>query len=139
MCIRDSEQNLRNLEENNVDFELTLLVDTDIDKTSSSTPLTMVKSNPIEVGPDVEEIGLTLGNYIFIAAGIVGVIAILLAAFRIFRGASGPMEEYTNFDDQQYGNYLPADDQVANSALGGAQSIFHQPPSPPPLPPDTDD
>ncbi|DAC25961.1 MAG TPA: hypothetical protein D7H76_02475, partial [Candidatus Poseidoniales archaeon] len=68
-----------------------------------------------------------------------GAIAILLAAFRIFRGASGPMEEYTNFDDQQYGNYLPADDQVANSALGGAQSIFHQPPSPPPLPPDTDD
>ena len=52
-----------------MDFELTLLVDTDIDKTSSSTPLTMVKSNPIEIGPDVEEIGLTLGNYVFIAAG----------------------------------------------------------------------
>ena len=134
-----NEQNLRNLEENNVDFELTLLVDTDIDKTSSSTPLTMVKSNPIEVGPDVEEIGLTLGNYIFIAAGLAGAIAILFSAFRIFRGASGPMEEYTNFDDQQYGNYLPIDDQVANSALGGAQPIFQQPPSPPPLPPDMDD
>ena len=62
-----NEENLRNLEDNIMDFDLTMLVDTDIDKTSSSTPLRMVKSNPVQVGPDVEEIGLTVGNYAVIA------------------------------------------------------------------------
>ena len=65
-----NEQNLRNL--GRIMRTNSRLVDTDIDKTSSSTPLTMVKSNPIEIGPDVEEIGLTLGNYVFIAAGLIG-------------------------------------------------------------------
>ena len=62
-----------------------------------------------------------------------------LAMATLFDTTIGPMEEYTNFDGQQYGDYLPSQDQVANSPLGGAQSIFQQPPSPPPLPPDQDD
>ena len=131
-----NEANLRNLEDNTMDFDLTMLVDTDIDKTSSSTPLRMVKSNPIQVGPDVEEIGLTVGNYAIIAAGIIGALAILVAAFRIVRGAGGPMEEYTNFEPESYTSFLPIEDKVANSALGGAQSIFEQPPSPPSEPTD---
>ncbi len=131
-----NEANLRNLEDNTMDFDLTMLVDTDIDKTSSSTPLRMVKSNPIQVGPDVEEIGLTVGNYAIIAAGVIGALAILVAAFRIVRGAGGPMEEYTNFEPESYTSFLPIEDKVANSALGGAQSIFEQPPSPPSEPTD---
>lgn len=133
-----NEANLRNLEENSMDFDLTLLVDTDIDKTSSGTPLRMIKSNPVQQGPDVEEIGLTVGNYAVIAAGLLGALAILFTAFRVFRGASGPMEEYTNFDSGDYSSYLPIQDSVANSALGGAQSIFHQSPAPPPDPDDRD-
>ncbi|MEC7169631.1 MAG: hypothetical protein VXW08_01285, partial [Candidatus Thermoplasmatota archaeon] len=73
-----NEENLRNLEDNIMDFDLTMLVDTDIDKTSSSTPLRMVKSNPVQVGPDVEEIGLTVGNYAIIAAGVILTLAILV-------------------------------------------------------------
>ena len=121
-----NEANLRNLEENSMDFDLTLLVDTDIDKTSSGTPLRMIKSNPVQQGPDVEEIGLTVGNYAVIAAGLLGALAILFTAFRVFRGASGPMEEYTNFDSGDYSSYLPIQDSVANSALG--RRSIHIPP-----------
>tara|TARA_Y100001935_G_scaffold26351_3_gene19811 strand:+ start:4945 stop:8232 length:3288 start_codon:yes stop_codon:yes gene_type:complete len=121
------EDNLRNLEDNSMLFALTLLVDTDIDKTSSSTPLTMLKSNPVDEGPNVEEIGLTLGNYLLIAVGVIGALAILFTAVRIVRGAGGPMEEYTNFEPLGLPPDLPIHDHIANSALGGAQEIFSQP------------
>ena len=83
------------------------------------------------------------GNIIFILVGLVILVAVLLATFRIIRSASSPLEEISTFDDYEYTQgkpfnlpslptapELPSEEKVANSMYGGSEEIFKQPPPP---------
>jgi hypothetical protein len=138
-----TENNLRNLAENTMNFELSLQVDGDIDKTSSNAYVNMVKIDPIEEGPDAGKIAGLAGNILFIIIGLIIFSVILVVTFRIVRSASSPLEELSSFDDYDYaqGNTfnsgslpgapeLPSSDKIANSMYGGSKEIFEQPPPP---------
>jgi uncharacterized membrane protein len=138
-----TEENLRNLEDNLVNFQLFLEVDGDIDKVSKSASIDMVKIDPVEDGPDAGAIAGLAGNILFIIIGFILLSVILVATLRVMRSASSPLEEISSFDDYEYtqGNYfnsdslpgapeLPSADKVANSMYGGSKEIFEQP-SPP--------
>ena len=138
-----TENNLRNLAENTMNFELSLQVDGDIDKTSSNAYVNMVKIDPIEEGPDAGKIAGLAGNILFILIGLIIFSVILVVTFRIVRSASSPLEELSSFDDYDYaqGNTfnsgslpgapeLPSSDKIANSMYGGSKEIFEQPPPP---------
>ena len=141
-----TDENLRNLNNNSEIFKLPLNVDGDIDKVSMSASIQMFKIDPVDPGTNAGEYAGIAGNIIFILIGLVILVAVLLATFRIMRSASSPLEEISTFDDYEYtqGNNfnpsslptapeLPSEDKVANSMYGGSEEIFKQPP--PPLPP----
>jgi uncharacterized membrane protein len=141
-----TEDNLRNLDENIMNFQLYLEVDGDIDKVSKSASINMFKLDPIEEGPDTGAIAGLAGNILFILVGLILLIAVLVATIRIMRSASSPLEEISSFDDYEYTQNssfnsdplpgapeLPSADKVANSMYGGSKELFEQPPPPLPL------
>tara|TARA_B100001142_G_scaffold117274_1_gene119519 strand:- start:100 stop:1413 length:1314 start_codon:yes stop_codon:yes gene_type:complete len=138
-----TEENLRNLEGNQVNFQLFLEVDGDIDKVSKSASVDMVKIDPVDDGPDAGAIAGLAGNILFIIIGLILLSVVLVATLRVMRSASSPLEEISSFDDYEYtqGNNfnsdslpsapeLPSADKVANSMYGGSKEIFEQPPPP---------
>ena len=146
-----SDENLDNLMENEMSFDLVLEVDGDRDKVSMAGTLKLVKPVPDETGPDVEETAWWAGNIIFLLLGVGIVIAVIVASVRIFASASAPMEEVSTLADYEMtvdgsgwddssgipqAPSLPPDDEVANSMYGGTKEIFEQAPEmpPPPMP-----
>ena len=142
-----TEDNLKNLDNNTMTFQLFLEVDGDIDKVSKSANINMYKIDPIEEGPDAGALAGIAGNLLFIIIGLILLVAVLVSAFRIMRSASSPLEEISSFDDYEYTQgsgfgseslpgapELPSADKVANSMYGGTKEIFQQPPPPLPIP-----
>ena len=138
-----TEENLRNLEDNQVNFQLFLEVDGDIDKVSKSASIDMVKIDPVDDGPDAGAIAGLAGNILFIIIGLILLSVVLVATLRVMRSASSPLEEISSFDDYEYTQSntfhsdslpgapeLPSSDKVANSMYGGSKEIFEQPPPP---------
>lgn len=136
--IRD--ENLENLAANIVDFNVTLVVISDLDTTSRTAEITLLKPDPIPEGTDVKEVGWLAANFAIVAVGIAIIGAVLLASFRVLRDASAPLEEYSSigdysmtvdgWDGEKLGaKDLPSADEIANSMFGGSQEIFQQPPA----------
>ncbi|MEC7700212.1 MAG: hypothetical protein VX652_00235, partial [Candidatus Thermoplasmatota archaeon] len=148
------EENLENLQENLVEFNITLMIISELDTTSKTTQITLVKPVPIQEGPDVEEVAWQGANYILIAVGLAIIIAVLVVTFRVLRSARSPLEEVSTLDDYKMTvdgwdgkkfeeDQLPSADDIANSMYGGSKELFEQPPpiaptadEPPPPPPD---
>lgn len=152
--VRD--ENLENLAENIVDFNVTIVVISDLDTTKKTTMITLYKPDPIPEGPDVEEVGWMAANFALVAIGVAVMAAVLLATFRVIRSARAPLEEHSSLEDYRMGvgswgfgsdgsgdgistKELPSADEIANSMYGGSKELFEQPPSPreesPPPPP----
>jgi len=147
-----NQENLDNLANNTMTFNVILSVDSDIDKVSVSTPIQLVKTIQEEDGPDVGFMAKVAANLVFVIAGLVAMGVVFVITFRIVREASAPLEEYSSIDDysQSFVNLgddgavpaapeLPAADEVANSMYGGSAEIFENPAAempPPPLPED---
>ena len=147
-----NQENLDNLANNTMTFNVILSVDSDIDKVSVSTPIQLVKTIQEEDGPDVGFMAKVAANLVFVIAGLVAMGVVFVITFRIVREASAPLEEYSSIEDysQSFVNLgddgavpaapeLPAADEVANSMYGGSAEIFENPAAempPPPLPED---
>ena len=143
-----TQENLDSLAQDQMTFELTLDVDSDIDKISRTVMITLVRPVPIDEGPTVEEAAWFGGNVIFILVGVVVILGVLLVAFRTMRSATSPLEEISSLDDYEMSvsgsgwseggvpqaPSLPSSDEEANSMYGGAKEIFDQPPPPMPEP-----
>jgi len=132
--------NLDNLPSNVIEFNVSLVVISDLDTTSKTTLITLYKPDPIPEGPDVEQVAWEGANYLLIAFGVVVIGAILLSSFRIFRGARAPLEESSSLEDYRMTvqgwdgskageGTLPSADEVANSMFGGSQELFEQSPT----------
>ena len=148
------EENLENLQENLVEFNITLMIISELDTTSKTTQITLVKPVPIQEGPDVEEVAWQGANYVLIAVGLAIIIAVLVVTFRVLRSARSPLEEVSTLGDYKMTvdgwdgkkfeeDQLPSADDIANSMYGGSKELFEQPPpiaptadEPPPPPPD---
>ena len=139
-----TENNLKNLENNTENFQLSLNVDGDIDKVSRSATINMLKIDPIDKGPDAGVIAGLVGNLLFFLIGFILLVVVLVATLRIVRSAQSPLEEISSFDDYEYTQSsgfnqdippsapeLPSADKIANSMYGGSKDLFEQPP---PLP-----
>jgi len=139
-----TENNLKNLENNTENFQLSLNVDGDIDKVSRSATINMLKIDPIDEGPDAGVIAGLVGNLLFFLIGFILLVVVLVATLRIVRSAQSPLEEISSFDDYEYTQSsgfnqdippsapeLPSADKIANSMYGGSKDLFEQPP---PLP-----
>ena len=147
-----NQENLDNLAENTMTFNVVLTVDSDIDKVSATTTIRLVKTVPIEDGPDVGFMAKLAANIVFVIAGLVAMIVVSVMTFRIVKEARAPLEEYSSIEDysSSFVNLgddnsvpaapdLPAADEVANSMYGGSAEIFENPAAempPPPLPTD---
>ena len=140
-----TDENLDSLAEDSMTFKLTLDVDSDIDKISRTVMVTLLRPVPLDDGPTAGEAAWLGGNILFLIAGLVAIVAILLVTFRTMRSATSPLEEISTLDDYEMsvtgGDWapshppappLPSSDEVANSMYGGSKEIFEQPP--PPLP-----
>ena len=141
-----TEENLDSLSDNSMTFELTLDVDSDIDKISRTVMITQLRPVPIDDGPTAEEAAWFGGNILFLLAGVVVVLALLAVTLRTMRSATGPLEEISSLDDYEMSVQevlvlwrpsrspsLPSSDEVANSMYGGTKEIFEQPPPPIPV------
>jgi hypothetical protein len=144
------QENLDNLANNTMNFNVILTIDSDIDKVSISSPIELVKTIQVEEGPDVGFMTEVAANIVFIIAGIVAMGVVLVITFRVVKEARAPLEEYSSIDDYSpsfvdFGGDgtvppapdLPAADEVANSMYGGSADIFENPAAempPPPLP-----
>ena len=139
------QENLDNLFSNSVDFGITLNVISELDTASRPSQITLIKTEPIVVGPDPEEIAWKGANYLVIALGLSIMGGVLLAAFRILRSARSPLEEFSSLEDYNMmvdgwdgsktdSEELPSADDVANSMYGGSKDLFEQPPAPSQLP-----
>ena len=84
--VRD--ENLENLAANIVDFNVTLVVISDLDTTSRTAEITLFKPDPIPEGTDVKEVGWLAANFAIVAVGIVIMGVVLLASFRVLRDAT---------------------------------------------------
>ena len=93
-----TDDNLMNLAENEMSFDITLEVDSDVDKASSNATIVMVKPEPVNTGPDVEEYAWLTGNILFLLIGLGVITAVLVVSFRIFKSATAPMEEISTLD-----------------------------------------
>jgi len=143
-------ENLDNLANNTMNFNVILTIDSDIDKVSISSPIELVKTIQVEEGPDVGFMAEVAANIVFIIAGIVAMGVVLVITLRVVKEARAPLEEYSSIDDfspsfVDFGGDglvppapdLPAADEVANSMYGGSADIFENPAAempPPPLP-----
>lgn len=137
--VRD--EHLEALAENIEQISITLVIISDLDTTSKTTEISLFKPDPVPEGTDVEEVAWKGANYLAIAAGLAVMGAVLLAAFRIFRDARAPLEEFSSLDDYRMTvegwdgskvseGSLPSADDIANSMYGGSQELFEQPPPP---------
>ncbi len=139
-----TEDNLASLPQDSMTFELTLDVDSDIDKISRTVMVTLERPVPIEDGVSAGEAAWLGGNILFLLVGIVVVMAILVVAIRTMKTATSPLEEISTLDDYEMSVTggilsseslpemppLPSSDEVANSMYGGSKEIFNQPPPP---------
>ena len=144
------QENLDNLANNTMNFNVILTIDSDIDKVSISSPIELVKTIQVEEGPDVGFMAEVAANIVFIIAGIVAMGVVLVITLRVVKEARAPLEVYSSIDDfsPSFGDFggdgsvppapdLPAADEVANSMYGGSADIFENPAAempPPPLP-----
>ncbi|MBI88338.1 MAG: hypothetical protein CMB67_04870 [Euryarchaeota archaeon] len=137
--VRD--ENLDNLPQNQVQFNVSLVVISDLDTTVKTSQITLVKPDPVPEGTDVEEVGWMAANYVLALIGASFIGGILFASFRVFRSASAPLEEHSSLGDYSMtvdgwdgqkisGGDLPSADDIANSMYGGARELFEQPPPP---------
>ena len=136
------EENLENLAANIVDFNVSLVVISDLDTTTKTTEITLFKPDPIPEGTDVKEVGWLAANFALVAVGLAIMGAVLFSSFRVLRSARAPLEEYSSLGDYSMtvegwsgekndpGN-LPSADDIANSMYGGSKELFQQPPPPP--------
>ncbi len=137
--VRD--EHLENLAANQEQISITLVIISDLDTTSKTTEITLFKPDPAPEGTDVEEVAWKGANYLVIAAGLAVMSVVLLAAFRVFRDARAPLEEFSSLDDYRMTvegwdgskaseSPLPSADDIANSMYGGSKELFEQPPPP---------
>ncbi|MEC8874577.1 MAG: hypothetical protein VX502_04220 [Candidatus Thermoplasmatota archaeon] len=133
------EVNLDNLPSNVVDFNITLVVISDLDTSSRTTKITLYKPDPIPEGTDVEEVAWKGANYLLITIGLSFMGGVLFASFRVFRSARAPLEEFSSLSDYKMTvegwdgskvaeEPLPSSDDVANSMFGGSKELFEQTP-----------
>ena len=138
--VRD--ENLENLAANIVDFNVSLVVISDLDTTTKTTEITLFKPDPIPEGTDVKEVGWLAANFVFVAVGLAIMGAVLFSSFRVLRSARAPLEEYSSLGDYSMTvegwsgekndpSQLPSADDIANSMYGGSKELFQQPPPPP--------
>jgi len=125
---------------NIVDFNVTLRLSSEIDVTSKTTSIRLVKPEPIEEGTDVEEAAWKGANYFIIGIGIIAILSILFVSMRIVLKSNSSIEEYSSLDDysMSIGSWtenqgadlksLPSADDIANSMFGGSKDIFEQKP-----------
>ena len=136
------EENLENLAANIVDFNVSLVVISDLDTTTKTTEITLFKPDPIPEGTDVKEVGWLAANFAFVALGLAIMGAVLFSSFRVLRSARAPLEEYSSLGDYSMTvegwsgekndpSQLPSADDIANSMYGGSKELFQQPPPPP--------
>ena len=140
--IEVQEEQLANLAANIVDFNVSLVVISDLDTTTKTTEITLYKPDPIPEGTDVKEVGWLAANFALVAVGLVIMGAVLFSSFRVLRSARAPLEEYSSLGDYSMTvegwsgekndpSQLPSADEIANSMYGGSKELFQQPP---PLP-----
>ena len=89
---------LVNLEMNQVDFDVSLVVSSELDVSTRTVSISLVKPEPIEDGPDAGNIAWITGNVIIIIAGLVVFLGTSLVALRIIRKANAPLEEISTLD-----------------------------------------
>ena len=139
------EENLENLASNVVDFNVTLVIISDLDTTKKTSMITLYKPDPIPEGPDVEEVGWLAANYLLILIGVAFIGGILFASFTVMRRARTPLEEYSSLDGYRMtvegwegtklsSKELPSADDIANSMYGGTEEMFQKPPPPSRIP-----
>jgi hypothetical protein len=146
-------EDLANLDMNQVAFEVSLVVSSELDVSTRTVSIDLIKPEPIETGPDAGNIAWITGNILVMIAGLVAFLGISSVALRIIRKANAPLEEISTLDGYNMtiegwdgektspDLELPSTDQVANSMFGGSEEIFQQPspispevPDSPPLP-----
>ena len=136
---------MENLAANVVDFNVTLVIISDLDTTKKTSMITLYKPDPIPEGPDVEEVGWLAANYLLILVGVAFIGGILFASFTVMRGARAPLEEYSSLDGYRMtvegwdgtkspSEELPSADGIANSMYGGTEEMFQKPPPPSRIP-----
>ncbi|MBK64959.1 MAG: hypothetical protein CMB47_05505 [Euryarchaeota archaeon] len=133
-------EDLENLLTNEVDFDVSLVVSSELDVSTRTVSINLIKPEPIETGPDAENIAWITGNVLVMIVGFVAFIGISSISMRIIRKANAPLEEISTLDgynmsiDGWDGQKtapnleLPSSDQIANSMFGGSEEIFQQPP-----------
>jgi hypothetical protein len=133
-------EDLENLLMNQVDFDVSLVVSSELDVSTRTVSINLIKPEPIETGPDAGNIAWITGNVLVMIIGSVAFIGISSVALRIIRKANAPLEEISTLDgynmtidgwdgEKTTPNLeLPSSDQVANSMFGGSKEIFQQPP-----------
>jgi len=137
--VRD--ENLENLAANVIDFNVSLVVISDLDTTKRTTQITLYKPDPIPEGTDVKEVGWLAANFALVAIGLAVMGVVLFSSFRVLQKARAPLEEHNSLSDytmtvegwsgEKIGvDQLPSADEVANSMYGGSQDLFQQPPPP---------
>ncbi|MEC8997920.1 MAG: hypothetical protein VX909_01560, partial [Candidatus Thermoplasmatota archaeon] len=146
--IEVQEEQLENLAANIVDFNVSLVIISDLDTTTKTTEITLYKPDPIPEGTDVKEVGWLAANFALVAVGLVIMGAVLFSSFRVLRSARAPLEEYSSLGDYSMTvegwsgkkndpSQLPSADDIANSMYGGSKELFQQP-LPPPSPVEED-
>ena len=88
-------ENLDNLANNTMNFNVILTIDSDIDKVSISSPIELVKTIQVEEGPDVGFMAEVAANIVFIIAGIVAMGVVLVITLRVVKEARAPVS-YTH-------------------------------------------
>ena len=137
--VRD--ENLENLAANVVDFNVSLVVISDLDTTKRTTQITLYKPDPIPEGTDVKEVGWLAANFALVAIGLAVMGVVLFSSFRVLQKARAPLEEHNSLSDytmtvegwsgEKIGvDQLPSADEVVNSMYGGSQDLFQKPPPP---------
>lgn len=123
-----------------VDFNVTLRLSSEIDVTSKTTSIRLVKPNPIEEETDIEEAAWKGANYFIIGIGLIAIISILSISLRIVIKSNSSLEEYSSLDDYSMSiggwqensdsnfKLLPSADDIANSMFGGSKELFDQKP-----------
>jgi hypothetical protein len=132
------EEDLENLNMDQVDFEVTLVVTSELDVSKRTTTISLAKPVPLEVGPDAGDYVWITGNIVLIIIGTVVFLGLSVTTFRIVRKANSPLEEISTLDgynmtmnawDDEISMKipLPSADMIANSMFGGSEEIFKQP------------
>ena len=140
--IEVTEAQMEDLAANIVDYNISLVIISDLDTTTKTTEITLYRPDPLPEGTDVKEVGWLAANFALVALGLVIMGAVLFSSFRVLRGARAPLEEYSSLGDysmtvegwsgeKNSPSQLPSADDIANSMYGGSKELFQQPPLPP--------